>query len=69
MKRDSKMKTYAIITGDIINFTKLAPEKRHSLINDCEKLLKSWIDNSADAEIYRGDSYQVLFDDVSECFI
>jgi len=60
------MKIYAVITGDIINFTKLAPENRHSLIEDFEKLLKSWIKKSMDAEIYRGDSYQVLFDDVME---
>jgi hypothetical protein len=60
------MKTYAVITGDIINFTKLTSVKRHSLIEDSEKLLKSWIKNRTDAEIYRGDSYQILFGDVLE---
>jgi len=60
------MTKYAVITGDIINFTRLSPEKRQSLIEDSEKLLKSWIKKSADAEIYRGDSFQVLFEDVKE---
>ena len=60
------MTIYAVITGDIINFTRLSPEKRQSLIEDSEKLLKSWIKKSADAEIYRGDSFQVLFEDVKE---
>ena len=60
------MKTYAVITGDIINFTRLTPANRHLLIEDSEKLLKSWIKKSADAEIYRGDSFQVLFEDITE---
>ncbi|WP_354333757.1 hypothetical protein [Pedobacter sp. CG_S7] len=60
------MKIYAVITGDIINFTMLAPAKRQSLIEDSEILLKSWIKKSVDAEIYRGDSFQVLFEDVKE---
>jgi hypothetical protein len=59
------MKLYAVITGDIINFTKLEPVKRQKLIKDSEQLLKDWITKSADAEIYRGDSYQILFEDIS----
>ncbi len=59
------MKLYAVITGDIINFTKLPAEKRKSLVKESEQLLKGWIKKSADAEIFRGDSYQVLFDDVN----
>lgn len=61
-----EMRTKAVITGDIINFTKLDPAARHRLIMEAEQLLKSWIKQSEDAEIFRGDSYQVLFDDVEE---
>lgn len=57
------MKTKAVITGDIINFTKLSPAKRKSLIEGTEHLLKTWIKEKSNAEIFRGDSYQVLFDD------
>lgn len=57
------MKTPAVITGDIINFTKLAAERRKALIEDTEDLLKNWISKKANAEIFRGDSYQVLFED------
>jgi hypothetical protein len=60
------MKTKAVITGDIINFTKLPPAKRKSLIEDTEHLLKTWITEKVNAEIFRGDSYQVLFDQASE---
>ena len=57
------MKTPAVITGDIINFTKLPTARRKALIEDTEALLKNWISKKADAEIFRGDSYQVLFAD------
>jgi hypothetical protein len=57
------MKTQAVITGDIINFTKLPADRRKALIEDTEEMLKNWIRKKADAEIFRGDSYQVLFED------
>lgn len=60
------MKTKAVITGDIINFTKLSPAKRKSLIEGTERLLKAWITEKNNAEIFRGDSYQVLFDNSVE---
>jgi hypothetical protein len=60
------MKTRAVMTGDIINFTQLVPAKRKALIKDTDQLLKSWIKKKADAQIFRGDSYQVLFEDASE---
>jgi hypothetical protein len=60
------MKTHAVLTGDIINFTQLSPQNRQRLISNSESLFKSWIKKSTDAEIYRGDSYQILFDDVAE---
>lgn len=57
------MKPQAVITGDIINFTKLPVDRRKALIEDTEDLLKNWINKKADAEVFRGDSYQVLFED------
>jgi len=58
------MKHYAVITGDIINFTRLDNDKRQRIIAATEKLLKSWVDKSKDAEVFRGDSYQFIMDDV-----
>lgn len=57
------MNTPAVITGDIINFTKLPAASRKALIEDTEELLKRWITQKTNAEIFRGDSYQVLFED------
>ncbi|RZK61981.1 MAG: hypothetical protein EOO85_32785 [Pedobacter sp.] len=58
------MKSQAVITGDIINFTKLSAARRKQLIENTEKLLKTWIREQENAEIFRGDSYQVLFEDI-----
>ena len=59
------MKNYAVITGDIINFTRLNNESRKNLIAATEKLLKSWVDKPGDAEVFRGDSYQLITDDIT----
>lgn len=58
------MSAKAVITGDITNFTKLDATHRKTLIEDTAALLKKWIKDKQNAEIFRGDSYQVLFDDV-----
>lgn len=58
------MSAKAVITGDIINFTKLTPTNRKVLIEDTAELLKKWIREKQNAEVFRGDSYQVLFDDI-----
>jgi hypothetical protein len=60
------MNTRAVITGDIINFTQLPAAKRQALVEDTERLLRSWTKRKADAQIFRGDSYQVLFEDITE---
>ncbi|ACU04491.1 MULTISPECIES: hypothetical protein [Pedobacter] len=60
------MNAQAVITGDIINFTRLNAANRKKLIEDTELLLKRWIKEKQNAEIFRGDSYQVLFDDIFE---
>ncbi|MGN6398564.1 MAG: hypothetical protein ACTHMI_23550 [Mucilaginibacter sp.] len=59
------MKRYAVVTGDIINFTGLGAEKRQHLIAETEKLLKSWVDKPQYAEVFRGDSYQFLTGDIA----
>ena len=58
------MKYHAVITGDIINFTRLDNDKRQSLIAATERLLKSWVAKPKDAEVFRGDSYQLVMDDI-----
>lgn len=60
------MKAQAVITGDIINFTQLNAANRKKLIDDTAVLLKRWIKEKQNAEIFRGDSYQALFEDISE---
>lgn len=57
------MKKQAVVTGDIINFTALTAGKRQQLIEETDTLLKSWIKDEADADIFRGDSYQLLLQD------
>jgi len=58
------MKTYAVITGDITNFTRLDNERREELIGDTDELIKKWVKRPEDAAIFRGDSFQLLFDDL-----
>ena len=58
-----EMKKQAVLTGDIINFTKLPLADRQVLIEETEAMLKNWASEKANAEIFRGDSYQVLFND------
>jgi predicted XRE-type DNA-binding protein len=60
------MKHYAVITGDIINFTKLNNKERQGLIDATDKLLKSWVDKPGDAEIFRGDSFQLVMDNIGD---
>ena len=60
------MKEHAVITGDIINFTQLDKHGRQRLIKEAKKLLKSWVKKPEDAEVFRGDSYQLIFDDVND---
>lgn len=53
------MELYAVITGDIKNFTKLADKEREILTNETEKFLASLVNRERDARIFRGDSYQL----------
>ena len=54
-----------VITGDITNFTSIRVDEKEDLINQTSRLIKSWVNKPEYAEIFRGDSFQLLFDDVS----
>jgi len=57
------MENYAVLTGDIINFTQLSSDSRQLLIEETEQLIKSWTKDPKEAQVFRGDSYQLIFDD------
>ncbi len=55
----------AVITGDIIHSTKLTSDDKRMLINEIEAGLKQWSkDFEMKYEIFRGDSFQCLLDNV-----
>ncbi len=58
------MKNACIITGDIIGFTTIPPARRKQLAEASMELLVRWTGNPAYASFFRGDSFQVLFQDV-----
>jgi hypothetical protein len=57
---------YSVVTGDIANSTSIDADKRAELIDRVSTLIKSWVTKPGYAEIFRGDSFQLLFDDVAE---
>lgn len=57
---------HSVVTGDIANSTSLNANKRAELIDRIGTLIKSWVPKPEYAEIFRGDSFQLLFDDVAE---
>jgi len=59
------MKKYAVLTGDIVNFTQLPDKERLKLIGETESLLKSWVNQPNEAEIFRGDSFQLIIGDIT----
>lgn len=64
MKKDIKI--YAVITGDIKNFTSLDSKKREQLIIETEALLRTMVNKTNDAQMFRGDSYQFILDDIRQ---
>lgn len=58
-----------VITGDVSNFTSLEVDKREDLIKKTSQLIQSWVSKPEYAEIFRGDSFQLLFDTVEETLI
>lgn len=57
---------YIVVTGDIANSTSITADKRAELIDRVSALIKSWVIKPKNAEIFRGDSFQLLFDDMAE---
>ncbi|MGV8878917.1 MAG: helix-turn-helix transcriptional regulator [Sphingobacteriaceae bacterium] len=55
-----------VLTGDIAGFTTIPPDKRVIIIKDLKKILNSWVAQPGYAEIFRGDSFQLLFKDIAE---
>ena len=60
------MKTYVVVTGDIEGFTIIPLKKRETFIADTGKLISSWVENKDHAMIFRGDSFQILFEDIQQ---
>lgn len=56
------MKKSYVVTGDVVGFTTLSDEERRKLLIKNAELLKTWADKPANAGIFRGDSFQVLFE-------
>jgi hypothetical protein len=59
------MKIYAVVTGDIKNFTKLPSDRRSKLVVETEQLMKTMVKDSKDAQVFRGDSYQLIIEDIT----
>ena len=59
------MKNSLVITGDIIGFTKVKTKKREKLVQLSKELITSWV-GIKHAQIFRGDSFQIVFEDASE---
>jgi hypothetical protein len=60
------IKLYAVVTGDIKNFTTLDNKKREKLVIETEQLLKTMVKREKDAQMFRGDSYQFILDDIGQ---
>lgn len=58
-------KSSLVLTGDITGFTKVPPGKREQLIKSIHDLISRWV-NPKYAQIFRGDSFQILFNEAPE---
>ncbi|MDB5012242.1 MAG: hypothetical protein JWQ25_444 [Daejeonella sp.] len=58
-----KVKNYIIITGDISGFTTIPDGGREKLMSELLTLISLWVKEKKHAGIFRGDSFQLLFDD------
>jgi hypothetical protein len=56
----------AVITGDIVNFTTLKSEEREALVRDSKEMLHILSPQKGDAELFRGDSFQLIVDTLSD---
>ena len=58
----------AVITADIVNSTKIEETSRYLLIEEVYKIIQEMqILSPIKCEMYRGDSFQVVVDDVKRC--
>jgi len=57
--------SFLVLTGDISGFTKVPPDKREKLLRSLRDLITSWA-SPAEAQIFRGDSFQMLFSEPRE---
>lgn len=57
---------YIVVTGDVVGFTTLTGVKREKLMTELSKLLSLWVKEKQQARIFRGDSFQLLFDDAQQ---
>lgn len=58
----------AVITADIVNSTKIEETSRYLLIEEVYKIIQEMqILSPIKCEMYRGDSFQVMVDDVKHC--
>lgn len=60
------MKMYAVVTGDIKSFTKLPDDRRGKLVVETELLMRKMVKHPKDAQVFRGDSYQLLTEEVTQ---
>lgn len=56
----------AVVTGDIAGFTKVGVKRREKLAADTKKIFETWFPEKGLAEFFRGDSFQLLFDDAGQ---
>lgn len=63
------MERKAVITGDIVNFTSLKPERREALVKDSKEMLHSLSPEQGHAAFFRGDSFQLLTADIGEALL
>lgn len=58
----------AVITADIVNSTKIEETNRYLLVDELDNIIQDLKRlSSLRCEMYRGDSFQVLVDDVKYC--
>lgn len=58
----------AVITADIVNSTKIEEAHRHLLVDELDNIIQDLKRlSSLRCEMYRGDSFQALVDDVKYC--
>lgn len=62
-----KFKKGYVITGDVVNFTRINSEDREVLIQDAKLFLEQLVAQKSYAQVFRGDSYQLFFSSADSC--